>query len=67
MVDDEEMISAPKDISGCSNLTTFRDFLCIEVLLYLIWLVRHHGDIRMRAEWNSGAGETLTLMFLVGL
>lgn len=67
MVDDEEIIPAPKDISGCSNLITFRDLLCIEVLLYLIWLVRHHGDIRMKAEWNSGGGETLKLMFLLGL
>lgn len=67
MIDDEELISAPKDISGCSNLIMFRDLLCIEVLLYLIWLVRHHGDIRMRAEWNSGGGETLKLMFLLGL
>lgn len=67
MVDDDEMVSAPKDISRCSYLITFRDLLCIEVLLYLIWLVRHHRDIRMRAEWNSGGGETLKLMFLLDL
>lgn len=38
MVDDEEMTSALKDISGCSSLIMFRDLLCIEMLLYLICL-----------------------------
>lgn len=47
MADGEERISDSKDISGCSNLIMFGDLLCIKVLLYLIWLVRHHGDITM--------------------
>lgn len=68
MVGDEKMIGAPKDISGCSNLIMLRDLLCIEVLLFLISLIRHPGDIRMEwAEWNSGGGEILKLMFLLGL
>ncbi|XP_021244446.1 uncharacterized protein LOC110394773 [Numida meleagris] len=45
-------------------LIMFGDFLCIKVLWYLIWLVRHHGDITMWTECGSGRGETLKLMFL---
>lgn len=43
----------PKKNSGCSNLIMFRDLLSIKGILYLIWFVRHHGDIRMRTEWDS--------------
>lgn len=41
------MITAPKDVSGYSNLTMFRDLLCIEVLSYLVWLLSHHGVVRL--------------------
>jgi len=67
MVDEEEEMIPASDVSACSTLITLRDLLCTEVLLYLIWLVRHHGEFRMMAEWNSGGGETLNLVFLLGL